>query len=58
MTEQVDVNTENQKSDKLSKIFHFRIFNIYEDCFYKTPKNKSKKNEVHQSYFQTELKET
>ena len=58
MTEKVDVYIEKQKSDKLSQIFHFRIFNIYEDCSHKNPKNKSKKNEVHQSYSQTELKET
>ena len=58
MTEQVDVNTENQKSDKLSKIYHFRIFNIYEDCSHKNPKNKFKKNKARQSYSQIELKET
>ena len=58
MTEQVDVNTENQKSDKHSQIFHFRIYNIYEDCFYKNPENKFKRNVVHKSYSQTELKET
>lgn len=58
MTEKVDVHIENQKSDKLSQIFHFGIFNIYEDCFNKQPENKFKRNEVHKSYSQTELNET
>ena len=58
MTEKVDVYIEKQKSDKLSQIFHFPIFNIYEDCFYENPENKFKRTEVHKSYSQTELKET
>ena len=58
MTEKVDVYIEKQKSDKLSQIFHFRIFNIYEDCFYENTENIFKRTEVHKSYSKTELKET
>ena len=58
MTEQVDVNTENKKFDKLSQTFQIRIFNIYEDCFYRYPEKKFKRNEVHKSFSQTELNET